>query len=711
MTLRIHLPSWEHSPEAQDALANPEVMKDFYTAWKSTRPDASTAESALCDIAHFVIDLSPIVDRTRLILADLQDEPDTNDGLESLQDLLATLKLGDASATQQKIRVALIGQTGVGKSTLFGALTKDPELKRQSGGRTGYTDVVEAAKSAFSPLIEISDTPGVGAQDGEVHKERAFDAATRCDIVLWVTANESPVEKLKQDFIEILQLGRPVVLIQNLRLPVTQSGSLRSDAVDILDRESADLLDRGIEHAALWEAIASEVGYPLATTLYVHAQAAFFGINNMASDALLRISALDELERRICDLATSLPQEPAQRAMHQIKPHLDTIPETLGTTGHYLLADISIKRKSAVDLQHVVEATFDRLEKSTVKVHKQLGADALQQVQDIQASSREELEKAHDLIQIELRDKTQALLLQYRDDIQKEVRKVVAQHKRDWEVPLLPSIDGLKIPRSFRRFIRHGLNFILSLPSTIAMKLPHPAAKAVGFLAGLVISKFKKRINNWFTQKGLKTKSQEIAERREAIRGSVQELSSTFNEQVDTYLSENRAASITMINADIAAEELNLKKLESIAQSLLLEVNALQAMRDQLDVLYANHALNRINRHFDQNAIYAASWIPGVCVLLKCAESVYEDLMLFPTKSRNGERFYATSQEALAGLTQIVRQLSRGEIMLEKHPDTAVSVNFETYPLNPATLQIAQNLKRIVHMNPIEFTNDRNIQL
>lgn len=147
------------------------------------------------------------------VLSELRDLP--NDELIAS----ATADIEDAMRRLSSLdvfRIALVGRTMSGKSTLYEFLTGG------DGSRIGFGAQRTTRDSLERPMVNVPDcvvvdTPGVGAQDGKADREAAIKVARRCDLILWVSANESTQNETASALVELADLGKPLVVFLNCR--------------------------------------------------------------------------------------------------------------------------------------------------------------------------------------------------------------------------------------------------------------------------------------------------------------------------------------------------------------------------------------------------------------------------------------------------------------------------------------------------------------
>ena len=124
--------------------------------------------------------------------------------------------IAESEDAHDGVRVAMMGRTMSGKSTLFEFLTGgDGSLMGSGGQRTTRTPLERP--SLLIPRCTLVDTPGVGARDGQRDREIAFEAARDCDLVLWVFANDSTQAETADALEELAELGKPLLLFLNCR--------------------------------------------------------------------------------------------------------------------------------------------------------------------------------------------------------------------------------------------------------------------------------------------------------------------------------------------------------------------------------------------------------------------------------------------------------------------------------------------------------------
>ena len=129
------------------------------------------------------------------------------------------------------MRVVLMGRTMAGKSTLLAAITGGSADRIGIGAQRTSRDVF-AAPALDVPDLEIVDTPGVGAKDGDEDVATAMAEVPDADLVLWVASNDSFQEETARALRAVAFHGKPVVVALNCRAPLDDGLALE----DFLDQ-------------------------------------------------------------------------------------------------------------------------------------------------------------------------------------------------------------------------------------------------------------------------------------------------------------------------------------------------------------------------------------------------------------------------------------------------------------------------------------------
>lgn len=186
---------------------------------------------------------------------------DSSVRIEAVRDLLADRDV------ERPFRVVLMGRTMAGKSTLFEYLSAG-DGTRVGDGRQRYSRdfCVRVAKKIG---VEIVDTPGVGATDGEEDYEVAFGQVADADLVLWVATDQATQEQTGHALERLADLGKPILVAMNCLTDVTDEIGL----MDMLEEPYRVFADAEGNLAPIRRHL-SRAGGRYLDAVAIHAQAA-----------------------------------------------------------------------------------------------------------------------------------------------------------------------------------------------------------------------------------------------------------------------------------------------------------------------------------------------------------------------------------------------------------------------------------------------------
>ena len=238
---------------------------------------------------------SPMYDSeaTALLEHQLLDIRDSFNKLsESLNDDLSKLH-----RNLSKFSITLFGRTMAGKSTLMEILTEGDGKSIGTGSQRTTRDV----RTYTWNSLEITDDPGIGAFEGQQDETRAFEAAKKADLILFLLTDDAPQAAEAECFSRIKDLGKPILCIMNVKAEIDEN-DLEMSLWDIKDRFDLDRLNAiKNEFLSYGEKLGQE--WHRIPFVYVHLQAAFFAqrLSNNLADEFRDISRIDYLKKRVVE--------------------------------------------------------------------------------------------------------------------------------------------------------------------------------------------------------------------------------------------------------------------------------------------------------------------------------------------------------------------------------------------------------------------------
>ncbi|MCI8514437.1 MAG: GTPase [Lachnospiraceae bacterium] len=175
-----------------------------------------------------------------------------------------------AAISKGGFSITLFGRTMAGKSTLMEILIRG---KGESIGKGAQRTTRDVRTYTYRGL-QITDVPGIAAFEGNEDEETAFEAAKKCDLILFLITADAPQASEAECLSRILGLGKPVICLVNVKANINGADDLAMFRRDIrkafdsgrLERIRKQFLDFGLQYGQDWRAI---------RFAYVHLKAAF----------------------------------------------------------------------------------------------------------------------------------------------------------------------------------------------------------------------------------------------------------------------------------------------------------------------------------------------------------------------------------------------------------------------------------------------------
>lgn len=143
----------------------------------------------------------------------------------------------------RKQKVAIVGPTNVGKSTLYNQLVERKEEKAAVSPIPGTTRVNQAGDAGLFTLV---DTPGADAvgEVGEREQEEALNAAQEADFLIIVFDAIQGIKRTELElYDQLVDLGKPhVVILNKIDLVRRESDAAVADAARTLRLDPSDIL-------------------------------------------------------------------------------------------------------------------------------------------------------------------------------------------------------------------------------------------------------------------------------------------------------------------------------------------------------------------------------------------------------------------------------------------------------------------------------------
>lgn len=228
-----------------------------------------------------------------------------------------------------KFSVALFGRTMAGKSTLMEVLTHGSGKAIGNGSQRTTRDIRSYEWNGLS----ITDVPGIGAFDGQKDEDKAFEAAKSADLILFLITDDGVQSQEAECFRSVLELGKPVICVMNVKVCVDANDEAEFIAEDIDEAFNPERLEairaQFLQYGALVGQNWQEIPF-----VYTHLRAAF--LSQQSGEAgrkllLRRASRIDSLTDQIAAFVT------ARGAFCRSKTFIDAVLHPTGEAVELLL--------------------------------------------------------------------------------------------------------------------------------------------------------------------------------------------------------------------------------------------------------------------------------------------------------------------------------------------------------------------------------------
>lgn len=201
--------------------------------------------------------------------------------------------------SKQQFSITLFGRTMTGKSTMMEILTHGNGSSIGKGAQRATRNV----RTYIYKNMKVIDVPGIAAFEGTDDEMVAFNAAKKSDLILFLLTDDAPQASEAECLKKILDLGKPVICIINVKIDIDKNTSFKLFVRDIkkklklerLDAIKNQLVDFGNHYGQNWSNL---------RFVYVHLKSAYLAQQpewKAYNEELQRISRFNYLEKVIAE--------------------------------------------------------------------------------------------------------------------------------------------------------------------------------------------------------------------------------------------------------------------------------------------------------------------------------------------------------------------------------------------------------------------------
>ena len=592
--------------------------------------------------------------------------------------------------------ITLFGRTMAGKSTLMEVLTHGDGKAIGNGAQRKTRDI----RSYEWNGLRITDVPGIGAFNGQKDEDVAFDAAKNADMILFLMTDDGVQSQEAECFRSILELGKPVLCIMNVKASVDISEDVRYITEDI---DEAFQIPRLEEIRRQFIAFGSLAGqdWNAVPFVYTHLRSAFLAQQTKDPQKAGILTAAS----RINNLKNAIAQRVSTRGeLYRVKTFIDAVAAPIGSTVDLLLEQsclnelqsdmISDKKKSLHKwIERFEKSAYDRVASDVNNLKSQLYSDA----SDFAARNigSREINSKWDkyLKELKLNERGKELMEELSQQADDEIRELTRSMKKELEFAVTYSADmTLKSRRILdtRKLFEWGM--VATGGLLVIAALVFPAAAPVLLLASVGVGLVKEFFGGYLPDKAkLERGAREKIENQ--LRENINVICQKYRDSLEKSLREI-LDKLNLLEADLDSVCEVVSELSSTQGTLAQQLSG--SLRELHRSLLCK-ALSLIGRPELSMRIHDAAMIPGFeCAVVLAPHTVFPELERQELCNLLGEsiRFLPYAEDK----TELVRMiLGNGSCTLKKRGDkiSAVLKNGDD-PVVINKAKLAQQLSGIV---------------
>lgn len=632
---------------------------------------------------------------------------------ESLATSVVRLVEGCSQLEQRDVerpfRVVLMGQTTAGKSTLFRYLTGLSET-RIGEGRQRTTREISIGTVADLD-IEVVDTPGVGAMDGQDDFDTAFTQVAGADLILWVAPTFAAQLSTGLALEQLADLGKPILVALNCRHDISTEIGL----LDMLEEPDLVFSEDALRNLAPITRFLSRAGGRFLRAVPIHAQAALRSVTQPPESEESRI--LHE-NSRIDDLVQELLTQRDRTA--ELRPLV-----SIGDFVRMELLEATSSLASSIVLARASLAACEGNQRDFARRAERRVADALTELQSASGRALAARERWIERVDVDQSDRAlnsqwEQEIIQLREDVARDatavgerlehaLSEIAIDVAEDWSQVQVEGFRDL-IGRGAiwgNRLIKVGGRFALGAAGLVAgAKLgavvgtafgPGPGS-VIGAVAGALIGWIAlelgaNRAIDWLGDRVFRSPAEVHERRRQRVREQLSQRLSEVREKLvaaEQQVRDGWLESVAHANFRHAAST-------SAARNLLIALESLTAMHlepalARVDADIARELLSVLGRGRAAAALTRATRWRGAGMAVELPEPAFSELVLFPLDG-SVECIVPTAEYSMRSTSalQIIRSLTDHEVTIHTMKPESLRVSLAS-PVAPGVREAWESL-------------------
>lgn len=573
-------------------------------------------------------------------------------------------------------RIVLMGRTMAGKSTLFEFLTGGGGA---SVGRGGQRTTREShIGTVLGHDIEIVDTPGVGAMDGDADYEEAFSQVADADLILWVATNEATQERTGRALEQLADYGKPILVALNCLRDVT-------DQLDLLELlEDPDFVFGGdtLGNLKPIDRHLARAGGRYISAVLIHAQAALMSeASDLTSQDASDIRRASRVERLLAEIGVQKDRTAGARRAASIgdfiRAELLNAASTTAAAAETARAMLETSRGSLDDFKRRADRRVEDAHKDVMAASSVALSSRERWIERVDVGlSVKKINAAWASEMVMLKEEISTHVDHVGRQLEKDLRRIAVDVADDWahfDAGEFQQLGGRGAIWG-NRLVKVGGRFAAAIGTTIlgakigalaGTALGPGVGTAIGLGLGAVIGLLSGPLGlnrgiDWVSDRVFRSAADVRERRRERVRDQLSPLLVQVGERLTQASEVVRATWQQAVDDEAARHSVAIDALERAERTLQHNITMeLEPVLTQVDTEIARDLLRIVGRARAASALIRATRWRGAGMAVELPEPEFSELVLFPI-AEDAERVLPTAASAAPSTSavQLVRNLS-----------------------------------------------------
>ncbi len=591
-----------------------------------------------------------------------------------------------------------MGRTMAGKSTLFEFLTGGDGA---SVGRGGQRTTREShIGTVLGHDIEIVDTPGVGAMDGDADYAEAFSQVADSDLILWVATNEATQERTGRALEQLADYGKPILVALNCLRDVT-------DQLDLLDLlEEPDFVFGGdtLGNLKPIDRHLARAGGRYISAVMIHAQAALMSqSSDLTSDDASDIRLASRVGHLLTEIGVQKDRTADARRVASIgdfiRRELLDAASTTATVTKTVRMMLDTARGSLDDFVRRADRRVDDAHNELMAAFSVALSRRERWIERVDVSlSEAKINAAWASEMGLLKEEISADVDHAGRRLERDLNQIAFDVADDWSHLAVGEFQELGGRGAIwgNRLVKVGGRFATAVGTTVlgakigalaGTALGPGLGNAIGLVLGAIVGLLTGLLGlsrgiDWVSDKVFRSAADVRKRRRENVHDQLSPLLVQVNEQLAQAGEVVRATWQRAVEQEAARHSVRIDMLEQAERTLQHTMTMeLEPVLAEVDTEIARDLLRIMGRGRAASALIRATRWRGAGIAVELPEPEFSELVLFPVPE-DAERVLPTAASAVSSTSaiQLVRNLSDGVVTVREWTDLQVRVEL-THPL------------------------------